>query len=125
LQCCNYASVICNKGAVNLSRTDSGSCHSFSHRERETHSGDRTASSPAAHSQEDAFATRTRCPTTPPGRDALRQILIADLPERGEVSARLLREGGETMADLIDMLTLDADAGRQVVYLLGEPEAAS
>lgn len=59
----------------------------------------------------------------PRGRDALRRTLIRDLPERGEVSARLLREGRETMADLIDMLTLDPDAGRQVVRLLGELEA--
>lgn len=60
----------------------------------------------------------------PPGaRDALRRTLIADLPYRGEVSERLLREGGAGMADLIDMLTLDPGARQQVVRLLGELEA--
>lgn len=56
-------------------------------------------------------------------RDALRRTLIADLSYRGEMSARLLRERGEAMADLIDLLTLNPDAGRQVVRVLGELEA--
>jgi hypothetical protein len=57
-------------------------------------------------------------------RDALRRTLIAVPQYRNEVSARLLREGGESMADLIDMLTLNPNAGRQVVRLLGELEAS-
>lgn len=57
-------------------------------------------------------------------RDALRRTLISDLSYRGEMSAWLLRERGEAMADLIALLTLNPDAGRQVVRVLGELEAA-
>ncbi len=59
----------------------------------------------------------------PRARDALRRTLIGDLSYRGEVSSLLLREGGPEIADLIDLLTLNPDAGRQVVRVLGELEA--
>lgn len=59
----------------------------------------------------------------PSALDALRRTLIADLPFGNAVAERLLREGGAGIADLIDLLTLYPDAGRQVVRVLGELEA--
>jgi hypothetical protein len=58
----------------------------------------------------------------PTARDALRRTLIAAPSYRGEAASRLLRDRGEAMADLIDLLTLNPDAGRQVVRVLGELE---
>lgn len=64
----------------------------------------------------------------PEARDAVRRVLVADDRYRDALAERLLREPTEhanNLADLIDMLTMDADARRQVVRLLGELEAAS
>lgn len=61
---------------------------------------------------------------TPTARDALRRILIAGQWYRDAVAERLLREGGEGMADLLDLLTLNPEARRQVARLLGEIEAS-
>lgn len=60
-------------------------------------------------------------------RDSIRRALIADQPHRDAMASRLLRLGtdhAESLANLIDMLTLDADRRRQVVRLLGELEAS-
>jgi len=59
-------------------------------------------------------------------RDAVRRILIADDMYRSRMAERLLRQRTEhatNLADLIDMLTIDADARRHVIRLLGELEA--
>jgi len=59
-------------------------------------------------------------------RDAVRRVLIADAPYRSAMAERLLHQRSEhaaNLANLIDMLTLDADARRQVVRFLGELEA--
>jgi len=63
----------------------------------------------------------------PPGaRSDLRRLLISDQPDRNAIAEQLLRRrtlGADALADLIDLLTLDADARRRVVRLLGELEA--
>ncbi len=59
-------------------------------------------------------------------RVAVRRPLIADHHYRDELATRLLRQGTQhatDLAGLIDMMTIDADARRQVVRLLGELEA--
>ena len=59
-------------------------------------------------------------------RDALRRVLIHDQADRDAVSSQLLRyrdERGDDWADIIDMLTMDSDARRHVVRVLGELEA--
>jgi hypothetical protein len=64
----------------------------------------------------------------PRARDAVRRVLIADDVYRSGMAERLLRQRidhSNSLADLIDMLTLDADARRTVVRLLGELEARS
>jgi hypothetical protein len=56
----------------------------------------------------------------------VRRVLIADQDYRDELAERLLRQRTDhanNLADLIDMLAIDADARRQVVRLLGELEA--
>ena len=69
---------------------------------------------------------RFRLATIPAsGRDVLRRAARADHWERDELAARLMREpNGQLMADLIDELTINADAQRQMVRVLGSIEAA-
>jgi hypothetical protein len=63
----------------------------------------------------------------PPGAlDDLRRLLIRDQPYRDSVVEQLLRlrtNGGDQLAELIDMLSLDAEMRRRVVRTLGELEA--
>ena len=59
-------------------------------------------------------------------RSDLRKLLIRDQSDRDAIAEQLLRRGtpgADDLADLIDVLTLDADARRRVVRLLGEVEA--
>ena len=59
-------------------------------------------------------------------RSDLRKLLIRDQPDRDAIAEQLLRRrtpGADDLADLTDLLTLDADARRRVVRLLGELEA--
>ena len=59
-------------------------------------------------------------------RDELRRLLIRDQPDRDAIAEQLLRlrrPGADDLADLIDLLTLDADSRRRVVRVLGEMEA--
>lgn len=63
---------------------------------------------------------------SPRGRDALRNILIRGQADRDAIASELLRyrdERGDDWADLVDMLTMDPDAHRKVVRVLGELEA--
>jgi hypothetical protein len=63
---------------------------------------------------------------TPSARSNLRRVLIRDHADRDATATDLLRfrdERGDGWADIIDMLTIDPDARRQVVRLLGEIEA--
>jgi hypothetical protein len=63
---------------------------------------------------------------SPPARDALRRVLIGDQPDRDAISSRLMRyrdQNGQDWADIIDMLTLDPNARRRVLRVLGELEA--
>jgi hypothetical protein len=61
-----------------------------------------------------------------PARDVLRRASRADQWERDELAARLMREpNGQLMAELIDELSIDAEARRQMVRVLGELEAES
>jgi hypothetical protein len=58
------------------------------------------------------------------GRDVLRRAARADQYERDELAQRLMREpGGQDMADLIDGISLNMAARRQVVRVLGSLEA--
>jgi len=59
----------------------------------------------------------------PGARDALRRALIADPRYRDAMAERLLRERAEDMADLLDFLTLQPEARRQVARVLGELQA--
>jgi hypothetical protein len=64
---------------------------------------------------------------TPGARDELRKLLIADLERRNRASEQLLRRktpGTRDLAGLLDILSLDADARRQAVRLLGELQAS-
>jgi hypothetical protein len=64
----------------------------------------------------------------PPARDRIRRLLIADFVERDRLTEAPLRQRTERtddLADLIDMLTLDAKARRQVGRLLGELAAST
>jgi hypothetical protein len=63
----------------------------------------------------------------PKARPTLRRPLIRDQDDRDAVSSRLLRyrERGDDWADIIDLLTMNPEARRKVVRLLGEIEAAS
>ncbi len=61
-----------------------------------------------------------------PGRNAIRRVLIQDQEYRDAMASRLLDHATDqaaSLADLIDMLTLDNDARRTVVRLLAELEA--
>jgi hypothetical protein len=60
-------------------------------------------------------------------RDALRNVLIHDQADRDAIAYQLLRyrDGrGDDWADIIDMLTLNAEARRTVVRMLGEIDAS-
>ena len=62
----------------------------------------------------------------PPARNAIRRVLIQDQEYRDAMASRLLdhpTDQAAGVADLIDMLTLNNDARRTVVRLLGELEA--
>jgi hypothetical protein len=62
----------------------------------------------------------------PPARNAIRRVLIQDQEYRDAMASRLLDHATDqaaNLADLIDMLTLNNDARRTVVRLLGELEA--
>jgi len=60
-----------------------------------------------------------------PARDVLRRAARADQRERDALSARLMREpNGRLMADLIDELSINAEARRQTVRVLGDLEAS-
>ena len=59
-------------------------------------------------------------------RDDLRRLLIRDQPDRDAIAEQLLRRrtpAADDLAELIDMLSLDVEARRQVVRILGELEA--
>jgi hypothetical protein len=57
-------------------------------------------------------------------RDALRRALVPDQSDRDALAERFLRERAFGMADLLDFLTLNPDARRQAVRVLGELEAS-
>jgi len=63
----------------------------------------------------------------PNARDTLRRALIRDQADRDAISSQLLRypdgRGGDR-ADIVDMLTMDPEARRKVVRMLGEIQAA-
>jgi hypothetical protein len=71
-------------------------------------------------------ATLARLP--PSARDELRRLLIRDQASRDGIAEQLLRRrgtrGATELADFIDMLSLDAEARRRVIRVLGELEAA-
>ena len=74
----------------------------------------------------DATLRDTLMRLDPGARNELRRLLISDQPDRNAIAEQLLRRrtlGADALADLIDLLTLDADARRRVVRLLGELEA--
>ena len=59
-------------------------------------------------------------------RDDLRSVLIHDQAERDAIASQLLRyrDGrGDDWADIVDMLTMNPEARRKVVWLLGEIDA--
>jgi hypothetical protein len=61
-------------------------------------------------------------------RDALRRVLIHDQADRDAIASQLLRyrdERGNDWADIIDTLTMEPDARRRVLRLLGEMEATA
>jgi hypothetical protein len=61
----------------------------------------------------------------PKARDTLRRVLIHEQADRDVISSELLRyhdERGDDWADIIDMLTLDPEARRKIVRILGELE---
>ncbi len=63
---------------------------------------------------------------SPKGRDALRRVLIRDQPDRDAIARELLHYGdaaANDWADIIDALTMNPEARRRVVRLLGELEA--
>jgi hypothetical protein len=64
----------------------------------------------------------------PAARDDLRRLLIRDLADRDAIAEQLLRRrtaGADQLAELIDMLSIDDEARRQAVRILGELEAAT
>jgi hypothetical protein len=59
-------------------------------------------------------------------REALCRVLIHDQADRDEIASQLLRyrdDRGRDWADIIDFLTLDPNARRQVVRMLAEIDA--
>jgi hypothetical protein len=76
---------------------------------------------------DDLALRSTLCQLPPDARDDLRRLLIRDQPQRDAISAQLLRRrtvGANDLAELIDMLSLDDEARRRVVRILGELEAS-
>ena len=64
--------------------------------------------------------------TDPHARYTLRRVLITDQADRDAIASQLLRypdDRGDDWADIIDMLTMHPEAGRQVVRVLGELDA--
>jgi hypothetical protein len=64
---------------------------------------------------------------TPWAREPLRRVLIRDKADRDAIASQLMRyrdQNGQRWADVIDFLTMDPDARRRVVRLLGEIEAS-
>jgi hypothetical protein len=64
----------------------------------------------------------------PDARARLRTLLVADAAHRDHMAQNLLRTGtdaAESLADVLDMLTLDTEVRRSVVRLLGELEASA
>jgi hypothetical protein len=64
----------------------------------------------------------------PNTRDTLRRVLVHDQPDRDAIASQLMRyrdERGDEWADIIDILTMDPGARRQVVRLLAEIDADS
>jgi hypothetical protein len=63
----------------------------------------------------------------PIARNHWRQVLIRDQADRDAIASELMRyrDGhGDDWADIIDMLTMNPEARRKVVRLLGEIDAA-
>ena len=61
-----------------------------------------------------------------PARDTVRRVPVRDQADLDAISSELLRyrdRHGDDWADIIDMLTMNPEAGRKVVRLLGEVEA--
>jgi hypothetical protein len=59
----------------------------------------------------------------PKARNDLRRVLIRDQADRDAISSRLMRyrdQNGQGWADIIDFLTMNPEARRQVAQLLGE-----
>jgi hypothetical protein len=59
----------------------------------------------------------------PKARNDLRRVLIRDQADRDAISSRLMRyrdQNGQDWADIIDFLTMNPEARRQVAQLLGE-----
>jgi alkyl hydroperoxide reductase subunit AhpC len=62
----------------------------------------------------------------PRGREALRRVAIVDHESRDRLAQQLIRHrsrSADELADLIDMLTLDANARQAVARVLGELQA--
>jgi hypothetical protein len=56
-------------------------------------------------------------------RDQLRRLLIRDQPDRDAIAKQLLQRrtsGAVQLAELVDMLTIDDEARRRMVRILGE-----
>jgi hypothetical protein len=65
---------------------------------------------------------------SPSAREHLRRVLIRDQADRDAISSRLMRyrdERGDDWADIIDFLTMHADARRRIVRLLAEIDASA
>jgi hypothetical protein len=63
---------------------------------------------------------------SPSARESLREVLIHDQADRDAIASQMLRycdERGHDWAEIIDILTMNPDARRQVVRALGEIEA--
>ena len=64
---------------------------------------------------------------SPKSRDDLRRVLIRDQADRDAIASRPLgyRDGRrDDWADIIDMLTMNPEARRRVVRMLGEIDAS-
>jgi hypothetical protein len=64
----------------------------------------------------------------PKARADLRRVLIRDQADRYAISSQMLRyreERADEWADIIDLLTMNQEARRRVVRVLGEIEATT
>ena len=63
----------------------------------------------------------------PEGRDILRRLVTGEKQERDRYADALLRSGavGVTLAELLDLASVDQDVRRRLARLLGELEASS